>query len=73
MPWMSTYDSMHYGRYLPLYWPSMKGLPADKPSFIKGAIFKVAGIFTVSFTRKPLFSLPYLTDRFCVEILRCQS
>ena len=50
MPWMSTYDSMHYGRYLPLYWSSMKGLPADKPSFIKGAIFKVAGIFTVSFT-----------------------
>ena len=50
MPWMSAYDSMHYGRYLPLYWSSMKGLPADKPSFMKAGLFIVAAIFRVSFT-----------------------
>ena len=69
MPWMSAYDSMHYGRYLPLYWSSMKDLPADKPSFMKAWIITVAGIFTVSFTWKPLFGLPYLTDQFlCVNV-----
>ena len=47
---MSAYDSMHYGRYLPL---SMEGIPADKASFIK------AGIFTASLTGKPFSGLPY--------------
>ena len=51
--WMSAYDGMHYGRYLPLYWSSIKGLPADKASFMK------AGMFTASLTGKPFSGLPY--------------
>ena len=39
MPWISAYDSMHYGHYLPLYRSSMKNLLADKPSFMKGGMF----------------------------------
>ena len=53
MPWMSAYDSLHYGRYLPLYWSMMKQLPAERASFMK------AGMFTASITGKPFSSLPF--------------
>ena len=53
MPWMSAYDSMHYGCYLPLHWSSLKGLPADQASFLK------AGMFTASLTGKPFSASSY--------------
>ena len=56
MPWMAAYDSIHYGCYLPLYWSSMKVLPADKTSFMK------AGMFTASLTRKPFSG--FLNDQW---------
>ena len=53
LPWISAYDSMHYGHYLPLYWSSMKGLLADKASFMN------AGIFTASLIGKLFSGLSY--------------
>ena len=53
LPWISAYDSMHYGHYLPLNWSSMKGLLADKASFMN------AGIFTASLIGKLFSGLSY--------------
>lgn len=53
MPWMSAYDSMHYGRYLPLYWSMMKNLPEERAKYMK------EGMLTASITGKPFSSIPF--------------
>ena len=39
LPWMAIYDSVHYMRYLSLYWAQMNNLTIEEQSFIEQGLF----------------------------------
>ena len=51
MPWFLIYDSVNYGRWLPVYWVSMKSLPIDHAIYMPQ-------IFAQSLTENPYSALP---------------
>ena len=52
LPWMAIYDSVHYTRYLSLYWAQMNNLTIEQKSFMK------QGLFAASMTSLPFSSIP---------------
>ena len=53
LPWMSAYDSLHYCRYLSLYWSSMNNLDEEKASYMK------SGLFAASMSGRSFSALPH--------------
>ena len=52
LPWMSTYDSVHYCKYLSLYWSTMNNLDQEKLSYMNADLF-AASVSGQSFSALP--------------------
>ena len=52
LPWMASYNNIHYTRYLPVYWSSMKSLPDAQRQWM------MDGNFSFSLTGKPFTCIP---------------
>ena len=52
LPWMAIYDSIHYARYLPLYWSTMRSLGDEETRWM------MEGNFAFSLTGRPYACLP---------------
>ena len=53
LPWMFAYVSLHYSRYLSLYWSDMNNLDEEK------AFYKRSGLFSASMSGRPFSALPH--------------
>ena len=53
LPWMSAYDSVHYCKYLSLYWSAMNNLDQEKVSYMN------AGLFAASISGQSFCALPH--------------
>ena len=53
LPWMSAYDSIHYYKYLSLYWSTMNNLDKKKVSYMN------AGLFAAAMSDQSLSALPH--------------
>ena len=53
LPWMSAYDSLHYSRYLSLYWSGMNNLDEEK------ALYMRSGLFSASMSGRSFSALPH--------------
>ena len=52
LPWMSAYDSLHYSRYLSLYWSGMNNLDEEKALYMRSGLFS-ASMSGISFSALP--------------------
>ena len=53
LPWMFAYDSLHYSRYLSLYWLEMNDLDEEKAFYMR------SGLFSASMSGRPFSALPH--------------
>ena len=53
LPWMFAYDSLHYSRYLSLYWLEMNDLDEEKAFYMR------SGLFSASMFVRPFSPLPH--------------
>ena len=53
LPWTFAYDSLHYSRYLSLYWLEMNDLDEEKAFYMR------SGLFSVSMSGRPFSALPH--------------
>ena len=53
LPWMFAYDSLHYSRYLSLYWLEMNNLDEEKAFYMR------SGLFSASMSGRPFSALPH--------------
>ena len=52
LPWMASYNNIHYSRYLPVYWASMKNLSDSQREWMRDSNF------SFSLTGKPFTCIP---------------
>ena len=53
LPWMFAYDSLHYSRYLSIYWLEMNNLDEEKAFYMR------SGLFSASMSGRPFSALPH--------------
>ena len=51
LPWMFAYDSLHYSRYLSIYWLEMNNLDEEKAFYMR------SGLFLASMSGRPFSAL----------------
>ena len=53
LPWMSAYDSLHYSRYLSVYWSTINNLDEKKAVHVRSRLF------SASTSGRPYSALPH--------------